>query len=133
MARRKGFCYVKFCTHQALLNCGNHFRGGVNVPNGDHCGYLYAERSSKELVQLGFPLDHRNAVWSGETGRYATPIGSYCSTTFGEFKSEELNRRPDLRSGRDPKWYENVTGVIVDQMLEAEMATDGFQTPRSSF
>ena len=113
-----------------MMRCYTHFRGGVNVPTGTKWGYLYAERSSKELVQPGFPLNHRNDLWDGENSRYAKRIGRYCSTNFGEFRSEWLSTRSDLWSGREPNWHNLVTEKIMEQRLEAEADQADFQTPR---
>ena len=90
------------------------------MPQGNQWGYVFAERSSKEMIQPGFPVSHRDDRWNGENSRYAKSVGRYCSTVFGEFKSALLEKRADLWSGSDPKWRENVTEVIMQEMIEAE-------------
>ena len=94
-------------------------------------GICVAERSSKELVQPGFPLNPRNDAWNGENSRYANRIGRYCSTVFGEFKTELLEQRSDLWFGREPNWHHNVTEKIMEEMLEAEADQEDFQSPDS--
>ena len=84
-AKRKGTAFVKFCSRDAMLNCYSYFRGGVEVPHGHEHGWVYAQKSSKELIQPGFPYRHRDGLWPGENNKYAKPVSKYCCTNFGEF------------------------------------------------
>ena len=89
-AKRRGLCYVKFVKHADMMKCYHHMKGGVSIPTGNRWGHMFAERSSKELIQPGFPNHHRDGMWSGENARYAKPIARYCSTVFGEFSTKQL-------------------------------------------
>ena len=82
---RKGLVYVKYTTEAAAKRCYNMLKGGIEVPkNSTEFLTMYAEKSSKELVQPGYPRSHRDGLWNGENGKYAKPADcKWGSTCFG--------------------------------------------------
>ena len=120
---RKGLAYVKYTTEEAAKRCWNALKRGLEVPkNSTEFLMMYCEKSSKELVEPGFPRHHRDGVWAGENGKYAKPLDcKWGSTNFGEFSQNMLQERKELYSGSSNfDWPKQVTESLWCKALEEE-------------